>query len=251
MPRNRTVIFAIIALVYGLVLWSLPFILPEETVATLVVEDSVPEYLTAIFFLTSGIAWLLAFIYSRKGNDLGFLRTRRNYIYLALALILLFGGLEEISWGQRIFGFETPAFMQHNEQGELSIHNLPQFNTTNIGNLFTMNRLFLFFWFGLGILIPLSALFVEPLRKLYNRLGVPIFPIILGAQFLLNYILSKLYNPLGANREIYDGRLSELRESMEALLFALIAIGVLLDILAARRAKAQPELEARPARAIR
>jgi len=65
--------------------------------------------------------------------------------------------------------------------------------------------------------------------------GIPVTPLIIGAQFLLFYILSKLYGPLDAVRESYDGRITELRESQEALLFALIAVGVLVDVLVAAR----------------
>lgn len=65
--------------------------------------------------------------------------------------------------------------------------------------------------------------------------GIPVTPFIIGAQFLLFYILSKLYGPLDAVRESYDGRITELRESQEALLFALIAVGVLVDVLVAAR----------------
>lgn len=232
---NRTIVLASIGLVYGFITWSLPFILPEETVASLVREDSVPEYLAATFFFTSAVAWFLAFVYSRTGSNFGLFRTRRNVVYLALALILLFGAGEEISWGQRILGFETPDFLQENEQEEFTVHNLPFFNTTDIGNLFQMNRMFLYFWFTLGILIPASAMFSERLRRLYVAVGIPLTPLIIGAQFLLFYILSKLYEPLGAIRESYDGRITELRESQEALLFALIAVGVLVDVLVTAR----------------
>jgi len=235
MSLNRTVILALIGLAYGLITWSFPFILPEETVAGLVREDSVPEYLAAIFFFTSAVAWFLAFLYSRTGSNFGLFRTPRNLVYLALALILFFGAAEEISWGQRILGFETPDFLRENEQEEFTVHNLPFLNTTNIGNLFQMNRLFLYFWFTLGILIPVSAIFSERLRRLYAEVGIPVTPLIIGAQFLLFYILSKLYGPLDAVRESYDGRITELRESQEALLFALIAVGVLVDVLVAAR----------------
>ncbi|GAB4568721.1 MAG: hypothetical protein Kow0077_00060 [Anaerolineae bacterium] len=215
MTIHRTLVLALIGLAYGLTTWLFPFILPEEIVAGLVQEDSVPEYLGALFFLLSGLAWLAAFFVSRTGNQIGKFKTRRNYIYLALALILLFGGMEEISWGQRILGFETPEFMEANEQEEFSIHNLPEFNTTNVSNLFQMNRMFIYFWFGFGILIPLSAMASPVLRRFYLRLGVPVVPLIIGGQFLLNYILSKLYGPLGVVRDSYGGRISELRESQQ------------------------------------
>ena len=40
-------------------------------------------------------------------------------------LLFLFFGLEEISWGQRLFGWTTPRILQRsNYQGELNVHNL-------------------------------------------------------------------------------------------------------------------------------
>ena len=45
--------------------------------------------------------------------------------FFALAIGLLLVSLEEISWGQRIFGLTNPDyFKQHNVQGEISLHNL-------------------------------------------------------------------------------------------------------------------------------
>jgi len=229
MKLTRTKTFAIIGLVYSLIVWLLPFILPETTVARLVREDSIIEYLGFLFFLISALGWLGAFIFSKTGNTIGPIHTRKNFVFLALALILFFGAGEEISWGQRLLGFETPEFMEENEQEELSVHNLPFFNTTDIGNLFQMNRLFIYFWFGMGVLLPAAAYASKKIRGWLTTWGVPIFPILLGFQFLLVYMLSKLYGPLGAVRDSYDGRISELRESEEAALFALIAVLFLLQ----------------------
>jgi hypothetical protein len=47
-------------------------------------------------------------------------------IYGVVGLALLWIAGEEISWGQRIFGLETPDWMQrHNLQHEMNLHNLP------------------------------------------------------------------------------------------------------------------------------
>ena len=44
-------------------------------------------------------------------------------IFLILSIIFLIGGLEEISYGQRILGFNNIMFLT-NKQGETTIHNL-------------------------------------------------------------------------------------------------------------------------------
>jgi hypothetical protein len=47
-----------------------------------------------------------------------------------IALFLFFAGMEEISWGQRVFKFDTPRSFEANEQGEFNLHNFdaPFFN---------------------------------------------------------------------------------------------------------------------------
>jgi hypothetical protein len=46
-------------------------------------------------------------------------------VFLALSSSLLFVCMEEISWGQRVFGWETPASLgQLNSQDELNLHNI-------------------------------------------------------------------------------------------------------------------------------
>ena len=44
---------------------------------------------------------------------------------MALAGVLFVAAGEEVSWGQRVFGIETPdAFVDDNRQDELNLHNL-------------------------------------------------------------------------------------------------------------------------------
>lgn len=83
-------------------------------------EDSPVEYLTALLF---GIGAVLAFVLSLR-----FHRRRRvlhAVLTAGLTAGMLFVSLEEISWGQRIFGWQTPGVLQeHNVQGETNLHNL-------------------------------------------------------------------------------------------------------------------------------
>lgn len=92
----------------------------EWFLQTYVVEDGFIEDITllplAVLTLTC-IIFLLK--YSRKKNA-WFLLT---YLFIALASFFVFG--EEISWGQRIFNFQTSEyFKEHNSQDEDNIHNL-------------------------------------------------------------------------------------------------------------------------------
>jgi hypothetical protein len=88
---------------------------------SLVSEDSSLEYLQfALYFLAAIAAALTAHASLRKHLNL------LSSLYAGLALVLLIVALEEISWGQRIFGIENPEFFEtHNLQGETTLHNLP------------------------------------------------------------------------------------------------------------------------------
>jgi len=68
-------------------------------------------------------------------------------------LLCLFGAGEEISWGQRIFGLETPDFLSDkNAQGEIGLHNLViEIN----GEEVKLNKLIFGTGLALGLLIYL------------------------------------------------------------------------------------------------
>ena len=81
----------------------------------LYIEDGFFESLTAVFAIISSLLCLISIYYN---ND---------YISVKLALFVLFFifGMEEISWGQRIFGWNTPeALSAINYQNETTIHNI-------------------------------------------------------------------------------------------------------------------------------
>ncbi len=82
-------------------------------------EDHGVEWLTAIGFATASLLTALAFRFRARMD-----RWSRLYLAgLALFFFVCFG--EEISWGQRVFGFATPETIQQaNEQKEFNLHNL-------------------------------------------------------------------------------------------------------------------------------
>ena len=85
-----------------------------------VIEDGPLEWLTVVAFVIAAgvLVWRAATL--RKIRPLIF-----TLVTLAGAAVLFFGAGEEISWGQRIFGIETPGFMEeHNKQKEMNLHNL-------------------------------------------------------------------------------------------------------------------------------
>lgn len=92
----------------------------EEAFVHMYTEDGLFEYLTAIFFLIAAVFFVLFLTNSRK--ELG---GYMKFVILTLALLCFFTGMEEISWGQRILGIETPERMKElNYQEETTLHNL-------------------------------------------------------------------------------------------------------------------------------
>lgn len=93
-------------------------------------EDAFIEWLTVLALFVGGAA--CAF----RAFNLHRAKPARFTAMLCLAsLVLLFGVGEEISWGQRLLGFETPeAILKHNSQGEANLHNL-QFGELKVNKL--------------------------------------------------------------------------------------------------------------------
>lgn len=85
-------------------------------------ENSVIELVTAGLMLAGGVFGLTMAWRARK-------RRERVLIWGFLSLFsagMLFVGMEEIAWGQKLFTFQTPAALQNlNKQQELTLHNLP------------------------------------------------------------------------------------------------------------------------------
>ena len=80
-------------------------------------EDYWVEYLTAVWFLLAG--FLLLGTAWREPSLF------RRCVYLLGGMAMVFAAGEEISWGQRIFGFATPDFLLPlNHQKEFNVHNI-------------------------------------------------------------------------------------------------------------------------------
>lgn len=89
-------------------------------------ENAVVENASAVLLLAAAIATAVAV---RKG-----VRPRVTQFGLALLALLFFLiAMEEISWGQHLFGFRTPGLLAGNEQDELNFHN---WATNRIENIY-------------------------------------------------------------------------------------------------------------------
>ena len=146
------------------------------------VEDSFVEYLTF-----GGLLLAAAVLASR------WWRFRENQgaawqaVYLLGALAALFGAGEEVSWGQRIFGWATSEAFAANRQSETNLHNLDVAG-------YNVNKVV--FTYGLGaalgayyLLLPFLARRFAGLRRGLTQLGVPVPTGLISAWFVLGLVL--------------------------------------------------------------
>jgi hypothetical protein len=130
---------------------------------------------------------------------------------LALGFLLMTG--EEISWGQRIFSFET-----HRVLGETNVQ-----NEVNLHNMFGYfaDHLFIAGVFVCGFVLPILAYRRAFFRKLFAWAGLPIASPGLALGFLVVSLLHgwTVYRVLEPMPTL---RVAELRELLTAVAFAVL-----------------------------
>ncbi|MDD8046815.1 MAG: hypothetical protein PHF14_10165 [Verrucomicrobiota bacterium] len=102
-----------------LLYWKLRSVAPELHYRFVQGEDKAAEWITFFGFLGGAMAcWMTLRFRAQMGwKGMGF--------FGMLGLFFFVCAGEEISWGQRVFGFETPdAMLEVNEQEEFNLHNL-------------------------------------------------------------------------------------------------------------------------------
>lgn len=126
--------------------------------ALLVRKESWPFFRNAIF--AKSACQLVAAIAFIKVVRHYFRQRQRLAMILAIAMVLLLGLMigEELSWGQRIFGWGTPSFLAEiNSQSEINLHNINTQLTQNI------------LYFGGWLLLIGFAFWRESLAKLLRK----------------------------------------------------------------------------------
>lgn len=126
--------------------------------ALLVRKESWPFFRNAIFIKSA--CQLIAAIAFIKVARHYFRQRQRLAMILAIATVLLLGLMvgEELSWGQRIFGWGTPSFLAEiNSQSEINLHNI---NTQLAQNIL---------YFGGWLLLIGFAFWRESLAKLLRK----------------------------------------------------------------------------------
>lgn len=131
-------------------------------------EDGLVEYGTALFLLVASLVLV-------RNATVLWGRTWRGAALLTLFYALLFFAAsgEEVSWGQRIFGWESGEFFQeNNKQFETNFHNLVvgevHLAKTIFGSVLTVILLLYL------VVLPLLYPRVAVIRRLADRLAVPV-----------------------------------------------------------------------------
>lgn len=110
---------AVLPLVFGIYFALIKFFVSRGKYFWIIREDGPVEYATGIAYcLSCMVAISVAYEFYKKNDK----TSGHLYFLLSSGFFLLF--MEEISWGQRIFGVASPEFfVAHNEQQELNLHN--------------------------------------------------------------------------------------------------------------------------------
>lgn len=122
MPRNHPLLLSLLAVFAIGYLASIVTAIRNPAVfsRSLGQEDGPLEYLTAVFLFWAGL--ILFRLGWRLRGRLPAYAVALTFLY---GLIYLFVAGEEISWGQRIFGWASgDYFVENNVQGETNLHNL-------------------------------------------------------------------------------------------------------------------------------
>ena len=162
--RAYPLIFTVAAISY-----VMSIVMPNEdfTHHWMIREDGVLESITALALLSA------ALLCGYRSWTLRHCRPKSFVLCMtATAVVLFFGMGEEISWGQRIFGVQTPEFfLANNVQSETNLHNLEiggvRINKLVFGKLLAVAVV-------TYLLLPLWYQRSRPARQLLNRLAVPV-----------------------------------------------------------------------------
>lgn len=219
------VLFLIIPLLY----W--PCYISNDILLEYTKEDGVYENIGAVLFLlTSLISLLIGFRgQTFQSKELQTQNTNRLF-FIGFGCLFFFAFGEEVSWGQRIFNYETPSIIDnHNVQGEFNLHNIGIFHGKTLDGeekkgvlaLLTMHRLFYLFFLSYLLLFPLLHKLNASFRTVNSRLGIPVPPIIFGILFCYNWLYGNILRAV-----LFDLKghgVVEIKETIFAVILCLFA----------------------------
>lgn len=224
----------LVAASYGIVF------LPISAAGSLLREDGPIEMATVVFFLVACLAflrvWRLRGVSSvRREEGAG-----RRAVFGILAVLMFVCAGEEASWGQRVFGWQTPdGWSELNAQSETNLHNLAVIEggvrdsktRSLLRSLTNANRLFAIFWLTFFVLVPVLDRTLPAARSLFRAVGLPVPPLWIGGLFILNQVAFIVGNHhlevIGSiSNEAFP--LDELKECNSALVYAAAGLAAFI-----------------------
>ena len=159
------------AIFFGYIIISEPSVLISHSVFfDLTVEDSYVENLTAILLFLTGLLLVNVATMER--------RIFQRCVYILGCVAFMFAAGEEISWGQRIFDFETPdILMEMNRQNEFNIHNIK-----SVANIIDEIYIYVTFVF---CMIICAAFFCN--KNTFLGISLPSIPLMLSLLVMLSH----------------------------------------------------------------
>lgn len=183
--------------------YLLLIVLPE-VFNRVVLEDGIVEWLTFFFLFGTGIYLLIMAFTNQQLNQY-------KYFIIFFGCFSLLAAMEEISWGQRVFGIENPEFFEkYSDQQEINLHNSFQYFT-----VLTTKHIAAFVLAFYGIIFPwlVKKFNLKIPGSIFDRVLFPgkyvWVPLIIGAFLVTDIIHSQ------------DEEIAEFMWSISFLVFAL------------------------------
>jgi hypothetical protein len=204
----------------------------NNLIGAVIPEDHYFEIVGASSLLATSLLFLSGFRLARKTLDQTVASVVKQLVYLGLAVVFFFGAGEEISWGQRILGFETPeSVSQVNRQEEFNLHNLSAWEASMF---LDADRMFDLFWFLFAVFTPAVAMAVPAFKRFASQF-IPVVFWGISLLFLYNYLWAKVAKiffsaAYAFERVPFPQAVQEIKESNYAIIFILVGLHAVWDL---------------------
>ncbi len=180
---------------------------PMSAFEIMVREDGFVEYLQFFSLIISGILSLLVFkfLYKKKEYFL-------SLLFFLITCTFFFIAGDEISWGQRIMGINSPDyFLQSNVQREITIHNLAPFS----GKLVTI------IYIVVGLYGSLCWTLTDKVKRIFSKKASLFIPPWYTSTFFFFGFIYNFYTILGDHNIGNWSEPAELSLYFGAMLFVM------------------------------
>jgi hypothetical protein len=218
--------FIVAAAVFTLAAYSI-LLLEPKTIQSLAGDERLVEMLGALAYAGASI---LCFLAARRMREASNGLPMQRVFLIALGAVFFVACGEELSWGQHLLGFETPARIESlNRQAEFNLHNLNIWDSRDetgarrggLGFFLNTNRFLDYFMLALFVVGPLIASASGALGRFTRACGFPRFDLRFAAALALNYAVTFLSVVLTTTAPMSRAT-SEIREANSAFLCLML-----------------------------